>query len=164
MILKAIEFSTAKHQGQVRKGSGKPYVIHPISVSYLLAQFKKSKHFDELIVACLLHDTLEDTETNFVEIASEFTPLVASIVLELTSDENQIKLVGKNEYLKKKMLGISSYALYIKLIDRLHNISDQPKPQYVIDTIELIEFVKKHRKLTKGQLEICKAILKACEN
>lgn len=163
MILKAIEFAKTKHEGQIRKGTGIPYFSHPITVSYMLANFKKSKHLDSLIVACLLHDTLEDTDTDFVEIASEFNPMVASIVHELTSDEEQIKLLGKNEYLKKKMVGISSYALYIKLCDRLHNISDQPKEQYVLDTIDLIDHVVQNRKLTDGQRELCCKILMICK-
>jgi len=162
MIYKAIKFAEEKHAGQVRKGSGKPYVTHPIVVSYLLAKYKQSKHMEELIVAAILHDTLEDTDTNFIEIAREFTPLVASLVLELTSDEEQIKIMGKNEYLMVKMCGISNYALVLKLLDRLNNISDQPKISYVYDTIVMMKHIKKKRRLTKTQKAIMVDILKIC--
>lgn len=162
MIYKAIKFAEEKHQGQIRKGSGLPYVTHPIITSYLLAKFKRSKHIEELIVAAILHDTLEDTETTFVEIAEAFTPLVASLVFELTSDEEQIKLLGKNEYFKKKLLGISNYALVLKLVDRLSNISDNPKHQYVVDTQELVEHISKNRKLTATQKNIIKEIKQKC--
>jgi (p)ppGpp synthase/HD superfamily hydrolase len=73
-------------------------------VSYLVASYKKSKHLEELIVASMLHDTIEDTDATFIEIATTFTPLVASLVLELSNDSEQIKTMGKLEYQKKKLL------------------------------------------------------------
>lgn len=163
MIFKAIKFIEKHHTGQVRKVSNAPYVIHPIYVSYLIARFKRSKHLDELIVAALLHDTLEDTNATFIEIAQEFSPFVATLVFELTSDENQIKLLGKNEYLKKKLVAMTSYGLVIKLADRLHNVQDNPKPQYIADTIDLINHLKRKRKLTKTHKSIIKEIQSICE-
>ena len=151
MILKAIEFSTLKHEGQVRKGTGKPYITHPIMVSYVLAQYKQSKNIEELICAALLHDTLEDTDTSFVEIANEFTPLVASLVLELTNDDNIISQIGKLEYFKIKWLGLSNYGLILKLADRLSNLKDMPTKQTVKDTLELSNHLIKNRKLTASQ-------------
>jgi guanosine-3',5'-bis(diphosphate) 3'-pyrophosphohydrolase len=154
MILKAIKFAEKKHKGQTRKVSGEPYLTHPIMASYVIVKYKKSKHIEELIVSMILHDTLEDTETTFVELAKNFTPLVASLVHELTNDVNEIKRVGKKEYLLTKMLGISNYALVCKLIDTMVNIDDHPKPEYVNNTyINLIELAKK-RKLTKSQISI----------
>jgi (p)ppGpp synthase/HD superfamily hydrolase len=162
MILKAIEFATSKHEGQFRRGSGEPYIVHPIMVSYILAQYKQSKNIEELIVASLLHDTLEDTDTTFDEISKEFSPIVASLVLELTSDENLIKQIGKNEYLKIKLCGISNYALIIKLADRLGNISDKPSDKMVDNTINLIYHISKNRKLTASQIAISNEILNKC--
>jgi (p)ppGpp synthase/HD superfamily hydrolase len=163
MIYKAIKFAEDKHKGQIRKVSGAPYVTHPINTSYLLAKFKRSKHIEELIAASILHDTLEDTETTFVELATEFSPLVASLVFELTSDEEQIKILGKNEYFKKKLLGISSYGLVLKLVDRLSNVRDNPKLQYIQDTIDLMNYISRKRKLTKSQKAIVEEILCVCE-
>ena len=101
MITKAIEFATKKHSGQFRKITGLPYVTHPIEVARLVEQFKSSKNMTELKVAALLHDTLEDTNATFSEIAMEFSPLIASLVLELTSDSLEIKKTSKCEYLKR---------------------------------------------------------------
>jgi (p)ppGpp synthase/HD superfamily hydrolase len=162
MILKAIKFATEKHEGQIRKGSGEPYIVHPIMVSYILAQYKQSKNIEELVCAALLHDTLEDTDTTFDEIVNEFTPLVASLVMELTSDENLIKQIGKNEYLKIKLCGISNYGLILKLADRLGNISDNPSDQMLNDTIELIAHIRKNRKLTVSQSSIVMDIVDKC--
>jgi (p)ppGpp synthase/HD superfamily hydrolase len=162
-ILKALEFAVKKHEGQFRKGSGLEYVTHTIAVSYLVGKYKTSKRLEYLIIAAILHDTLEDTDTSFIELAEEFGPLVASLVLELTNDPEQIKKFGKLEYQKRKCLGISSYALVIKLCDRLHNISDQPTDKMVSDTDELLDFLKKNRNLSKTQKEIITAIEKKIE-
>jgi guanosine-3',5'-bis(diphosphate) 3'-pyrophosphohydrolase len=164
MILKAIEFATKKHEGQSRRGTGEPYIVHPIMVSYILAQYKQSKNIDELICSALLHDTLEDTDTTFNEIVNEFTPLVASLVMELTSDETLISQIGKNEYLKIKLCGISNYGLILKFADRLGNISDNPSIKMVDDTIELINHVRKNRKLTASQALIAMDILSKCND
>jgi hypothetical protein len=162
MILKAIRFATEKHEGKTRKGSGEPYIVHPIMVSYILAQYKQSKNIEELVCAALLHDTLEDTDTTFDEIVDEFTPLVASLVMELTSDENLIKQIGKNEYLKIKLCGISNYGLILKLVDMLADISYKPSGQMLSDTLELIMHIRKNRKLTASQLSIVEDIVDRC--
>src|ERR1035437_10345704 len=135
-ILKALDFAKTKHAGQKRKGSGAEYVTHPVAVSYIVASYKRSVHLDDLLIASLLHDCLEDTDTTFEEIAINFTPLVASLVLELTNDPEAIKKVGKLAYQKKKVVGMSSYGFVIKLADRLHNISDHPTTQMIIDTLD----------------------------
>jgi (p)ppGpp synthase/HD superfamily hydrolase len=131
-------------------------------VSYILVQYKKSKHIEELITACWGHDLLEDTDTTFVELATEFTPLVASLIQEMTSDIVQIKLIGKNQYLMQKMSGLSNYGLLIKLADRLHNVSDKPSDKYKVDTIIMMDSLFNSRSLTKPQLTMINEILKIC--
>ena len=82
----------------------------------------------------------EDTFCSYIEIEREFGPLVASIVMELTSDEESIEKMGKNEYLKNKMVNMSKYALTLKLVDRLANILDTPKQKYIQDTLVLLTY------------------------
>lgn len=147
-VLKATRFADRKHAGQVRKSSGADYASHPLAVSYLVAAFKRSRRLEDLLCACILHDVLEDTDTTFIELAQEFGPLVASLVQELTNDPEQIAAVGKAEYQRKKLLGISSYGLVIKLADRLHNIGDSPRHQTVLDTIELMRALRAGRRLS----------------
>lgn len=157
-MLKAIKFAVIKHQGQVRKVSGEPYVTHPIGVAELVLKYKQSKHINALVDAAILHDCLEDTDATFVEIATEFSPLVASLVLEMTSDPEMIKKMGKLEYLKKRLVGMSSYALVDKLCDRLYNINDNPTPKMIADTKELMVFLKDNRKLSETHLAIIQDI------
>ncbi|KVP96454.1 hypothetical protein WJ96_04320 [Burkholderia ubonensis] len=162
MLLDAIQVANEKHDGQVRKGSGDPYVTHPIAVSYLVAAFKRSSKLVELIVAAILHDCLEDTDMTFEEMARRFSPLVASLVLELSNDDEKVAKLGKLEYQTKKVLGMSSYALVIKLCDRLHNVSDNPTEKMVADTLVLMQRLCDGRKLSRTQLELVHAIEQVC--
>lgn len=164
LIIKAINFAATKHKGQERRGSGLPYFVHPVIVSHLIAKYKgTSKHLDELQCIALLHDTLEDTETSYKEIEREFGPLVASTVMELTSDEVAIEKMGKNEYLKQKMVKMSKYAFILKLIDRFANITDGPREKYVIQTLDMMDYLKSHRPdITERQLKIIDDIETEC--
>lgn len=165
MLLDAIRFANEKHAGQVRRGSGEPYVSHTIAVSYLVAAYKgRSSRLEELLVAAVLHDCLEDTDATFEELAIRFSPLVASLVLELSNDEAKMAKLGKLEYQIKKLLGMSSYALVIKLADRLHNISDHPTQRMVCDTLVLMDRLRKDRRLSRTQLEMVAAIEAACHS
>lgn len=160
MITEAKTFAIKKHANQYRKVSGEPYVNHVLQVGDLISTYKISKKLPELIVAGILHDTLEDTDTTFTELATEFSPLVASLVLELTSDPNQVQLLSKKEYLKRKMLGMSSYGLFIKLCDRLSNVMDHPTNKAIIATREIIEFLRENRKLSQSHLAVIHEIEK----
>lgn len=162
MIFRMIRFADEKHKGQKRKGSGLDYVSHPLCGAFLLTTFKKSKHIAELICAFIGHDLFEDTDTTFEEISRMFTPLVATLMWEMTSDPHEVKRLGKNEYFKVKLPGLSNYALILKLVDRLYNVLDRPKMKYVKDTIELVEYLPKKRKLTKTHKAIITAILERC--
>ena len=163
-LINAIQFASKKHIGQERRGSGLPYVTHPIIVSHLIAKYKPhSKHLEDLQIAGLFHDLLEDTNTTYAEIEREFGPLVASIVQELTSDEIAIEEMGKNNYLKLKMVKMSKYAFLIKLIDRFSNITDGPTKKYVIDTLDMMQYLRVNREeITKNQLRIIEDIEKEC--
>lgn len=166
LVIKAIEFAAKKHKGQERRGSGLPYIVHPVAVMHLISKYKRdSKHWAELQCAALLHDTLEDTECTYTELEREFGPLVASIVMELTSDEEMIKQMGKNEYLIDKMLKMSKYAFILKLVDRLANVSDQPREKYVHNTIVMMEtLLEKREDLTNTQRTIINEISRVCSN
>ena len=164
MVLDALLFAVEQHDGQVRRGTDLPYITHPIAVSYIVAQFKQSKHLSELVTAAILHDVLEDIATSFADLATRFTPLVASLVQELTSDAAEIARVGKLEYLKSKMTGMSSYGLVIKLADRLHNILDRPTQKMVADTLAIIAHIRKVRRLTAAQEHLTERIVVVCGN
>jgi (p)ppGpp synthase/HD superfamily hydrolase len=141
----ALAFATKAHSGQTRSDNT-PYVEHPQRVAKTILDFKKSKNLDQLISAAYLHDTIEDTDTTFEDLKKMFGGLVAEIVMELTSDKEKIKELGKTEYLAQKMTGMSSYSLAIKLADRLDNVSD-------LKTAKTPEFRERYRKETETILD-----------
>ena len=127
---KAIAYAMNAHEGQYRKGSGLPYVTHPIAAYSLVQQFKESHNLDIICAAALLHDTIEDCDVTYTNISEEFGYQVAELVQEVTNDSHLIKVYGKEEYMNHKLKGMSSYALVIKIADMIANVSDQPgKPQ-----------------------------------
>ena len=80
MINKAIEFATRAHAGQFRKGTRRPYIVHPIEVGDIVSTMTQD---EEIISAAVLHDTIEDCEGVSREIlAREFSERVAGIVAQ----------------------------------------------------------------------------------
>jgi len=150
----ALQYATKAHAGQTRSG-GDPYISHPVRVANHIKQFKKSHNLDALISAAYLHDTIEDTDTTQEILHDLFGGLVASLVMELTSDPEQIKKIGKAQYLAHKMAAMSSYALVIKLADRLDNVKDittaktpEWRHKYATETNHILDYIEKHRALS----------------
>jgi len=166
MILKAIQFAAEAHRDQIRRSTGLPYILHPISVMELVQKWiPDSKHLEELKIAALLHDTLEDCDVTYHQIEREFTPLVASIVLELTSNQDQVREIGKNLYLIKKMISMRPYSFTLKLLDRMSNILDNPSEKYIKNTIEMMKELKIYRcEITERQEKIMDEITSICKS
>lgn len=164
LMFKAMIFATQKHKGQKRKVSGDDYIIHPHRVAELIGKYKDSKHMEELIAASMLHDTLEDTDTTIEELEEHFPAIVVSLVKELTSNTDEIKRHGKNEYLKSKMVSMTNYGLFLKLSDRLDNVKDAPTEKYKKETVELVSHILAHRPLTQSQEKLVIDILFVCQN
>lgn len=168
MFEKALEFALQKHKWQKRKWNNIPYYRHPISVAKNIETYKKSKNIELLMTAALLHDTVEDCENvSLQEIAENFGYYVAALVDELTSNEWEIKKLGKTEYLKNKMTHMSSYGLVIKLSDRLDNVRDLSttsetfQKKYTKETLEILDHLESWvRKLTATHKKLIEQIRK----
>ncbi len=122
IILKAVNFSAQKHRTQRRKDNVSPYINHPIAVAETLARVGHVRDVDT-IVAAILHDTIEDTETSPEEIELEFGEKVRSLVMEVTDDKTLVKAERKRlqvEHAPK----ISLAAKLIKLSDKTNNLID----------------------------------------
>jgi len=166
MTSQALRFAATAHDDQWRKFNDEAYINHPIRVARNVLKFKSTSNPELLMSAALLHDVVEDTGVALAEIASKFNFNVAAIVEELTSDDRAIAEQGKAEYLAQKMLGMSDYALTIKLCDRLDNTSDfDTAPEdfverYSRETQTIIETLLENRDLTSTQLKLVQAIIK----
>ena len=78
----ALRFATQAHEGQVRKYSGEPYIVHPMNVARIVAEVTDDVN---MLCAAYLHDTVEDTDVTLDEIAiSGFGGDVARLVEMLT--------------------------------------------------------------------------------
>jgi (p)ppGpp synthase/HD superfamily hydrolase len=91
---KAVEFATKKHDGQTRS-AGVPYITHPIRVMETVSKYTSNEN---IIIAAVLHDTLEDTATTFDEIATTFSTDAANLVKEVTSDDTKLQQLADQEY------------------------------------------------------------------
>ena len=120
-IKKGLSFAKYYHGSQMRK-SGEPYYSHPIIVAEMVANHMFREH---VIIAALLHDTLEDTTLTLSEIESEFSPRIAQIVDRLTRKINPLtgkKMSAGECLLKANELG-DMEAVLVKMVDRWHNTS-----------------------------------------
>lgn len=122
-LLQAIQFSAVKHEGQSRKdAAATPYIIHPIGVARSLWSIGEIRSVN-VLVAALLHDTLEDTETTKEELEAAFGPRVLYTVIELTDDPSVPENQKKQKQVEHAPL-MSLNAQLVKLADRLYNIRD----------------------------------------
>ena len=87
MINKAIKFATKAHEGQLRKGTQRPYIVHPIEVGDIVSSMTKDA---EIISAAVLHDTIEDCEeVTRTLLAQEFSERVANMVAQESEDKSK---------------------------------------------------------------------------
>lgn len=123
IIVKAYDIAFRLHDGQFRK-SGEPYIIHPIAVAKILANFGMD---NETVVAGLLHDSVEDTAYSREDLVNDFDERIALLVDGVTKLGN-IKYESNEELqaenFRKMFLAMSKdiRVLIVKLADRLHNM------------------------------------------
>ena len=123
LIQKAYVFSAAAHAGQIRL-NGEPYLSHPLEVANLLVNMNLDT---ATIVAGLLHDTAEDTNTQIEEVEEKFGHEVAHIVDGVTKISKMrfdSKEEAQAENIRKMILAMADdiRVIMVKLADRLHNM------------------------------------------
>ena len=143
LIEMAIDYIKEYHEGQ-KRNSGEPYYIHPIEVAYIVSEYC----FDtETIIASLLHDIVEDTDSSLIQIELIFGKRIAEIVDAVTKITMDYKLSPEEVLYKLNMSSIQDInkkALLIKLVDRLHNIR----------TIQHIKSIDKRKRIAQETIEI----------
>ena len=143
-IRAAFEYANNHHGPQLRK-SGEPYIIHPIAVAEIINELELDQ---DSIVAALLHDCIEDTDSTHDDIARLFSPQVADLVegvtkltrMQYTSREDE-----QMENLRKMFMAMAKdvRVILIKLCDRLHNMrtlqyqSDVKQKEKSLETMEV---------------------------
>ena len=123
LVVKAYEFGAKAHDGQTRR-SGEPYISHPVAVAQILADM----HMDgQTIAAAILHDVVEDTDTDVADLAEEFGAEIASLVdgvSKLDQIQFNSRAEAQAESFRKMMLAMIEdiRVILVKLADRLHNM------------------------------------------
>ncbi len=122
-FLQALSFAADKHRHQRRKDIAQtPYINHPIAVVHIL--LNEADVTDEsVLIAALLHDTVEDTETTFAEIEQAFGRTVCGLVSEVSDDKTLPKAQRKQAQIDHAET-LSDRARLIKLADKTANLRD----------------------------------------
>jgi len=144
-LLQALKFAAEKHVQQRRKNAkATPYINHPIEVAEHLARVGGISD-EDVLIAALLHDTIEDTKTTLTELESVFGSRVAGIVMECTDDRSLEKLERKRLQIvnaPKK----SPDAKCVKIADKTCNLAsilvDPPKDWSVRRQREYFEWAE----------------------
>lgn len=130
IYIKACRFAAIAHRGQMLTGSDLPYLIHLnfVSMEIIAVLSMESGYDGDLAVQCaLLHDTIEDTDTSYAQIRSNFGVRVADGVQALSKNPN----LEKSQQLTDSLTRIEQQPKEIwmvKLADRITNL--QPPPAH----------------------------------
>ena len=118
LLNSAIYFATEKHAGQLRKTSKLPYILHPLETMHILSTMKADAH---LLIAGVLHDTLEDTDATLNELILTFGDDVAELVSAHTDDNEKSWLERKTAEIESCKNGSPRLKMLI-LADKLSNL------------------------------------------
>ena len=157
----AWKFARELHKGQMRKFTGVSYFEgHVKKVNSIAKQYTMD---EDILISAILHDVLEDCfddpEVGYHIIEGKFGKKIADIVQELTSSKEEIEddYDSKADYLIVKMIHMSNEALFIKLCDRLQNISDaftaseRFRTKYFQETVQIMDELEKNRRFNRMQ-------------
>ncbi|WP_321952036.1 HD domain-containing protein [Paraburkholderia bannensis] len=123
LLIQAAAFAAEKHRNQRRKDAhASPYINHPIALANVLSN-EGDVNDQVVLIAALLHDTIEDTETTAAEIETQFGLEVAQIVQEVTDDKRLPKAERKRLQIEHAA-HISAQAKLVKLADKIANLRD----------------------------------------
>lgn len=144
-LLQALKFAAEKHASQRRKNAAAtPYINHPIEVAEHLARVGGILD-EDILVAALLHDTIEDTNATFAELECLFGSRVAGIVMECTDDKCLEKVERKRLQIANAPKK-SAAAKCVKIADKTCNLAsilvDPPKDWSIRRQLDYFEWAE----------------------
>ena len=122
-VLRAASIAACKHHGQTRADNQTPYFSHVARVTLILTHVFGC-HDEEILTAALLHDTIEDTATDYDEIAELFGATVADYVVTLTKNAMLPKQEREEEY-ADRLAEAPEAVMIAKMADLYDNLSDR---------------------------------------
>lgn len=121
LVARAADYAARQHIAQRRKGErAEPYINHLTEVAALLAEATGGADAT-LLAGGLLHDTLEDTDSTYEDLAERFGPEVAALVAEVTDDKSLPKAERKRLQIEEAA-GKSRRAKLLKIADKTSNL------------------------------------------
>lgn len=121
LIIKARAFMIRKHAGQVRKYTGEPYHTHPEEVLAILRRYGYGSN-ELMSIVALLHDTVEDTDTTFQDLADDFGAEAANGVWWLTDPPLDVGNRAARKARARSRLSNAPFHLQtVKYADGMHN-------------------------------------------
>jgi guanosine-3',5'-bis(diphosphate) 3'-pyrophosphohydrolase len=149
-LLQAVRFAAHKHQPQRRKDKdASPYINHPIEVAELLAAVGGVTDLP-ILIAAVLHDTVEDTSTTFSELEEAFGQDVRLLVEEMTDDKTLPKQERKCFQVAHAQQ-LSERAKQIKIADKIcnvHDVTHAPPPNWSLERRQ--EYLQWAAKVVEG--------------
>ena len=118
-ISHALEWAARAHRGQVRKGSSVPYLVHPLNVAKILIHQGCE---EDLVIAGLLHDTVEDTDVEQKDLELEFGSKVAALVAGVSEPDRTASWESRKEHTIHSMGEAPLDVLWIVCADKLDNL------------------------------------------
>ena len=118
-IEKAIQLAAIAHRGQKRKGTDIPYITHPFGVGVLLC---RAGCPEEVVIAGILHDTIEDTTLTLAEIRGEFGERVASTVEACSEPDKSLPWEERKRHTLEFLNSAPNDVRFVALADKLNNV------------------------------------------
>ncbi|WP_026565407.1 HD domain-containing protein [Bacillus sp. UNC41MFS5] len=119
IVQKAINFAAVAHRNQMRKATDIPYISHPFAVGMLL---QKEKCSDSVIAAGILHDTLEDTDTNYETLVENFGEYIANLVRAASEPDKTLPWQERKQHTIDILKELSIEEIQVITADKLHNL------------------------------------------
>lgn len=135
--LRAASFASRKHMGQKRADGLTPYFSHVARVAFILSHVFECRD-EELISAVFLHDTLEDTATDYDELEEHFGENVADVVVLLTKNNMLPKRLREREY-ELRLIAAPERVKVAKMADIYDNLSDRVTSVKILKTTATAE-------------------------
>jgi (p)ppGpp synthase/HD superfamily hydrolase len=120
LIDAALAFAAVAHQGQKRKGTGIPYIVHPVGVMLVLLQSGVTD--PEVLAAALLHDTLEDAGVTQAELREKFGERVAEIVAGCSEPDKRASWEVRKQHTVAYLQTAPRAVQLVAAADKLHNL------------------------------------------
>lgn len=135
--MKAATFAAWKHRHQIRKDGKTPYIAHPFRVAMIVRDTFGCED-EDVLAAALLHDTIEDTTTDYDELHQNFGEKVALLVSVLTKNMSLPEAKREDAYDRQLAEGPWEARL-IKLADVFDNITDAPNNTMMFKAHEKVQ-------------------------